>query len=454
VLKNKMLWLYYSDMLKSEYLQCAQEGKDVEKFEQQVQYIENMPRGKEKEDLARDLMLKMEVLPVAAGFHFKEPELYEEILEELPDGSKEVIAYDEQNIKAKISGAWYGRAIGCLLGIPVEGWTRGKIKGYAKESRNWPLSDYFSSAVSEQIKEKYDINDIDPTTPYDRTMKCWINNIKNFPTDDDTNYTLAALKILERNGRDFTSEDVAEAWVYSIPAFHTCTAERVAYRNLMNGILPPESGKYLNPYREWIGAQIRADFYGYINPGNPGAAVFMAYRDASVSHTKNGVYGSMLVAAILSLCACSKLSMPEIIKKALCQIPVQSRLYININRVCDQFAQKCSYSDVIDDVHSLYNEALFDDWCHTIPNAMIVTATLLYYENNFGAAIANAVLSGFDTDCNAATVGSILGMYNGFEGIEKHWLEKIAPVLSSSVHCFSRIELSETIQKTIDVIDG
>ena len=453
MLKDKMLWVYYSDMLKSEYLQCKQEGKEVGTFEQQVEYIGNMPQGKEKEDLARDLMLKMEALPVIPNFDFKEPERYEDILKTLPTDSKEIFDYDMQSLTEKISGAWYGRAAGCLLGIPVEGWTREKIKGYAQASGNWPLTDYFSSNVSELVKTEFDIHNADPTTPYDRTVKCWINNVRYFPTDDDTNYTLTALKILERNGRNFASEDVAETWIYSIPAFHACTAERVAYRNLMNGILPPKSGKYLNPYREWIGAQIRADFYGYINPGSPKAAAGMAYRDASVSHTKNGIYGSMLIAAILSLCVCGDLSMPEIIKKALCQIPAQSRLYAGIRRVLEQFSQKNSYMDVIDNIHSHYNEKLFDDWCHTDPNAMIVAATLLYYENDFGKAITNAVLSGFDTDCNAATVGSVVGLHLGFEGIDKHWTERIEPVLSSSVHGFNRIALKEAIQETLNIIN-
>ena len=54
-----------------------------------------------------------------------------------------------------------------------------------------------------------------------------------------------------------------------------------------------------NPYREWIGAQIRADICGYV-PRPPGAAAKLAFRDASLSHTANGIYGAMWSAALVA----------------------------------------------------------------------------------------------------------------------------------------------------------
>src|SRR5438045_415981 len=140
------------------------------------------------------------------------------------------------------------------------------------------------------------------------------------PEDDDLNYTVCGLAIVEKYGREFTPENVAEFWLQNLPLLHTCTAERVAYKNFTNNIMPPDSAIHRNPYREWIGAQIRADFWGYINPGDPQAAAEMASRDACVSHVKNGVSGEMWVAAMVAA-AFTTDDINEIIEAGLAQIP-------------------------------------------------------------------------------------------------------------------------------------
>lgn len=107
--------------------------------------------------------------------------------------------------------------------------------------------------------------------------RCYADKIDGMPTDDDTNYVVLAQQVIEKYGRNFTAYDVSRAWLTLQSKDAYCTAERVAFCNFVKGFEPPESAKYKNPYREWIGAQIRGDYFGYINPGNPELAAEMAY---------------------------------------------------------------------------------------------------------------------------------------------------------------------------------
>lgn len=85
--------------------------------------------------------------------------------------------------------------------------------------------------------------------------------------NDDLTFELAFLETFIRKGYELTAADVAEDWVARLPfAF---TAEGIALKNIKNGIYPPESGKFRNPFRELIGAQMRGGICGMAAPGDP-----------------------------------------------------------------------------------------------------------------------------------------------------------------------------------------
>lgn len=446
MLQNKLYWIYPWDLLDHELRQGTDEGRCMDGFSPRIQQVKAMTDGREKTNAANLLLEEMSAAPMRGDYPYEEPVSYEEIAASLSYHQRE---YDcPADYGDRVRGAWYGRAIGCLLGIPVENWMRKKIADYLQASGQYPLQDYIHSNITEDLRKEFGVKDVDNNTQYDRQKICWINNVKSFPVDDDTNYTVAALKTVERFGKDFTTQDAAETWVYSVGAFNCCTAERVAYRNLLCGVMPPDCATLHNPYREWIGAQIRADLFGYISPGRPTDAARMAYRDASVSHVKNGAYGEMLVAAILSLCATEERSMSRIVETALEQIPPKSRLYAEIKTILTLHAQGQSFELLSEAVHQRYNEADEYDWCHTIPNAMLVVAAILSYSEDFSKAICQVVSAGFDTDCNGATVGSILGMFGGFQSMEPRWYNSLEPTLQTSLSGYFSFTLEELAART------
>ncbi|MEW5815368.1 MAG: ADP-ribosylglycohydrolase family protein [Spirochaetota bacterium] len=440
--------------LNLELMQCKGEGKDTRGCEEKLNSVLSMePDNPQREIRAEEIYRELAALPLRRDFLFLEPSDLDGIMDLRPDsgkGLKPGLSYLNENmIYDRVYGAWLGRCAGCLLGVPVEDWPRDRINGFLRETGNYPVKNYMSSNVPEEIKQKYGV--VDVIKAYAGNRSNWINNVNCMPEDDDTNYTILGLKILKDYGPDFTPLDVAETWLAGIPILHTYTAERVAYRNLVDLKMPPVSALYRNPYREWIGAQIRADFFGYITPGNPELGACMAWRDACISHVKNGIYGEMFVAAMLSAAAVTG-DINEIIHTGLSQIPEKSRLSAEIRAVIEWKRAGTPWEQALDKLHLKYDEKNSYDWCLVMTNAAVVCLGLIYGGLDFEKSVGLAVHSGFDTDCNAATIGSIVGMVLGAKALPQKWAAPLNDRIKSCVAGFGDVRISEMARRTVNII--
>lgn len=439
MIEKKWAWLRPYERVESALRQARDEGRALNEGDLGLAALKAQTDRDEQDRMALAVLDKIEQAPVRADYRYEEPTAYAAI-------AAAHFAVDEKDYESRLRGAWLGRAVGCLAGIPVEGWMRDRITGFLKATGNHPLRQYMSGRVEEEVRKEFGVLDADPDTQYDRAKICWIENVDGFPVDDDLNYTVAALRLLERYGRGFAPADAAESWLYALPALHTCTAERVAYQNLLGLIEPPRSGEYHNPYREFIGGQIRADLYGYANPGNPAVAAEMAWRDSVISHSKNGVYGAMYVAALLSVAAVA-MPLRDKVAAALACVPPRSRLHERLAEVLRLHDAGQSFEDIAQMVHRAFDEADFFDWCHTLPNAMLVTAAVLEYGEQFDEAVAAIIQAGFDTDCNGATVGSFVGLCRGEGAIGPNW-RQVKPVIHTSVSNYGCLSIEELAART------
>lgn len=437
-------WEHYAVELPVEYRQSLEEGLDIEPYKELFDATCKLPDGEFKEEIAESISKLVNELPLRKGYEYNEPSDLDGIkalrnLELLKSGTASV------PLDKKVEGAWYGRIAGCLLGKPVEGlWTK-TLTALLKSSNNYPMTRYIlSTDVNREELAKIGLD------PWHLTSDWYIDKISCAPADDDTNYTVMAQLMIDRRGINFTPKNVLEAWMDYQPKNAYCTAERVAYMNFLKSYVPPYTAYYKNPYREWIGAQIRGDYYGYIaNSAEVGAE--LAWRDASISHIKNGIYGEMLISAMLAYAKTSE-NILNVIYAGLSQIPSTSRLYAQAMEMIELYKNGTSREDAFASIHARYNNEFSHDWCHTISNALIVIASLLYGEGDFGKSICMAVETGFDTDCNGATVGSIIGMIYGIDNIGKEWTSPLNGVLKTQILGHDKSTIDALVNKTLEHI--
>lgn len=413
------------------------EWEAVERFEEGYDVdVEEVRRRAGKAKSASELMSIYRALGEAeprSGYPFREPTDLRAIASERPAPPPRVsVDLSAKELEDRLLGAWLGRCAGCMLGKPVEGWSRERIAKALKAAGEYPLrGPYFPAAAF-------------PEPDRARLLPLTREGVKRAERDDDLDYTLLNLMVYEARGSRFSTEDVAEAWLSLLPYHLTYTAERAAYRNLVLGFKPPDTATYLNPYREWIGAQIRADLWGYVSPGDPGRAAELAYRDARLSHVKNGVYGEMLVAAMLAL-AYAIDSPRKLVEEALKVIPESSRLAEAVRYVLSIYAKGLEWEEAVEEVLRRYGSY---HPVHTINNAAVVVAALLWGEGDFARTVVYAVTAGLDTDCNGATAGSVVGLMRGASNLPREWVEPLNDRLATALSGLGEIRISELAKRT------
>ncbi|MGW3951605.1 ADP-ribosylglycohydrolase family protein [Streptomyces sp. NPDC004752] len=329
----------------------------------------------------------------------------------------------------RLEAAWLGRAVGCLLGKPVEKLPLEGIRRLARSTGNWPLAAYFTArGVPEDLRAAHPWNRRSAATSL-------AENIDGMPEDDDLNYPLLNLLLLRRHGRAFGTVDLARLWLDELPVGRAFTAERIAYRNLLAGLEPPYTARHRNPFREWIGALIRADVHGWTNPGDPAAAAEQAHRDAVLSHTANGVYAAMFTAATIAAAATGALDVHACLRVGRTVVPPASRLAEALDHAVGLAAAHPDFDHVVDALHARYSAAYH--WVHAIPNTALIAAALTHADGDFTGSICRAVSGGWDTDSNGATAGSIAGLLVGSPAaLPDRWTAPLKNRLATSVTGF------------------
>ena len=308
------------------------------------------------------------------------------------------------NYLEKVYGGFLGMNIGIRIGAPVEPtiWTYERIRDTYGE---------FTHYVKDYI---------------------------NFAADDDANGPVHFLRALNDDAKDRepVPQDIARAWLNyareGVGMFwwggYGVSTEHTAYLNLKHGVPAPQSGSIAQNGKtlaEQIGGQIFIDTWGLVSPGDPEAAARRGAVSASVSHDGEGLEGARFICAAIALAF------------------VMDDIEALVEEAAKQLNPASTYSAVLRAVQAFHREHpedwracrqfLEDEWgydrypgvCHIIPNAGVCVLSLLYGAGDFNRTVEIAAMCGWDTDCNAGNVGTILGVMRGVEGMKACYREPI-----------------------------
>lgn len=357
---------------------------------------------------------------------------------ELAEDSQAVRTLSAAEYYEKVHGAWLGSAVAGALGMSVEGMHKRDLQPFLTELGQWPLTGYIQTLPPNR----------DPQRKQWYTADNW--GPAGFGPDDDSLYQIANLLLIEEKGTEITSQDIADKWLASFSVFEAQNcgrAVRVAEELLKQGVRPPESGQHEKG--EYMGGQMKGEFWGYLLPGNPEAAAEYGRIDAEVSFHTDGVYGEMFMAALTAE-AFFESAPAKLLEAGLAVIPADSDYARCIRDVMDWHKQwPDDWEKAHEQIDAKWAPEGRDKDRRVFPNNAVNALALLYGEGDFERTISIAVMAGWDTDTNAGDVGPVMGVILGPGAIAEKWTKPIGNIFRSDVKGAEEWSIDELARRTV-----
>lgn len=391
---------------------------------------------------------ELERRPLREGWAFVEPSDWEGICAEAdparPSGPLPGTPGPAE-LARRVRAGFLASVCGCVLGKPLEVRLElGQIRAGLGPLGAWPIRGYLSEREIAAVLEGAGVG-VGVRWPLEFAAE----RLDAVPADDDLNYSILGMLNLERHGVGFTHGQLAGLWLEHLAIGRCYGPERsVLVRLGLAGLgdtmrAAPTDGAgrhagWLNPLGEYCGAMIRADAYGYAAAGRPALAAELAWRDASLTHRRTGIYGAVFAAAAIAAAA-SERDPLRVFSIALGFVPRGSR-----------FAEAAG--------EALHEVSLASDWleghrrvsavrgvaghghCRVLRETGYLMNAVRFAEG-VEDGLCKAVMQGLDTDSYGCTAGSILGMLFGAEP-GAAWLRPFRDELRTSLAGFTERSLS------------
>jgi ADP-ribosylglycohydrolase len=360
-----------------------------------------------------------------------------------PSGLFRPLALEEAT--RRVGAAFLARLCGCMLGKPVEGFADyERLKAAAEKAGEWPLRDYITEALLDALGGRH--------PSWNETVR---ERLTSVASDDDINYTLLAMTVMEEHGLDFTREDLRRAWLVNLPPGWTWGPERIFLVNAAAATLNgnddavPVGEATMDTWAANVksdaahcGAAIRADAWGYACLGNPGRAAELAWRDAGMTHRGTGIYGAMFLAAAIAAMPVAREPM-EAFSVALQFVPRRSMFHRIASDCLGIVSDSSDWVTAYRRIHGAYGAYGF---CRVHQEVGTLMNTLRFAHDT-GEGICIQVSQGNDTDSFGATAGSLLGAWFGPDGLDPRWTRPFGNRIRAALATFHEQDLARVVQR-------
>jgi hypothetical protein len=408
-------------------------------------YLERLEQLPDSYDAYLSFAASLADIPMRKDWPYVEPDTLEEIQAEChPDRPQGTLrSIDLTDSASRVETAFLASVCGSILGKPLEiDPTLHEMREAFSKVGEWPVNDYVTEPMLRSLGRRH-------WSWYETEL----SRIRHVAPDDDINYTLMGMLALEQFGSEFTKRNLRDLWINHVPISMTWGPERVML--LRSAMSYWEYDKapfdhsvietwpdFLTPETELCGAAIRADAYGYACPGRPALAAELAWRDASFTHRRTGVYATMFIAAAIAAAQVLEDRM-AIIDTALQFVPQRSRFYEAALECRNIVAAANDWIEAYEQIHSTYSEYRH---CQVYQEIGTLMNTLRFAED-VGDGICKQVMQGNDTDSFGATAGSLLGAYFGPDGLDPRWIAPFRDTIHTGLALFHEQSLSRLAKR-------
>ena len=269
--------------------------------------------------------------------------------------------------------------------------------------------------------------------PHEMKYIAEAGNVKNYIpslptgawTDDDTDFEWVYVIEMQKSRNVYLSpDDISKFWQERINRGIWC-ANRYA-RYLMDiGLKPPYTGYVsLNPWSYFnVAGQFLSETFGLIAPAMPQTAAKIGLNYTTVSIDGEPAQGTQLFTSMIAT-AFIESDVNKILEAGVASLDPSSRLLQVVNDVKSwhrQYPENWKETRrLLKEKYTLENGGMRDRNGIELNTGAII-ASLLYGEGDFSESLKYSFNMGWDADCNAATVGTILGVVYGYRKMMVNW---------------------------------